>query len=245
MISENSHAKDRRRVAAIGIALISGFLVTLLAVSGCQQTASSVVVDFPDPELEAAIRNAIGIQTRDIHNTDLDELTDVYVDPGRISNLEGIQHCTNLTSLELGHNQIRDISPLSGLTNLTFLNLSDNQIRDISPLSGLTNLAHTLYLSNNQIHDISPLSKLIHLTGLNLAHNQIRDISPLSGLTNLTGLELRDNLIDDIQGLVDNPGLAGGYVGLRDNDLDLMAGSQDMRGIRLLLDRGVYVEYGP
>ena len=39
MISQNRQLKDRGRVSAIGIALILGFLIALLAVSGCNRTA--------------------------------------------------------------------------------------------------------------------------------------------------------------------------------------------------------------
>ena len=106
----------------------------------------------------------------------------------------------NLTSLNLGYNQISDISPLAKLNNLTSLDLRNNQISDISPLAKLNNLT-SLDLRNNQISDISPLAKLANLTSLNLWNNQISDISPLAKLNNLTSLYLGGNQISDISPL--------------------------------------------
>ena len=162
-----------------------------------QNANQHAIVSFPDPGLEAAIRDEIGKPSGDILNTDLDRLTSLFLMEHGISNLEGIQHCTNLTELDLEDNQIVDISPLAGLINLTRLGLYDNQIVDISPLAGLFNLME-LSLSGNQIVDISPLAGLINLTRLVLDRNQIVDISPLAGSINLMELSLSGNQIVDI-----------------------------------------------
>jgi internalin A len=158
------------------------------------------VVTFPDPNLEAAIRDAIGKPTGDIYQSDLDNLTSLDAGSRNIIDLTGLEHCTSLTWLSLWDNQISDISPLSSLTSLTWLDLYYNQISDISPLSSLTSLTG-LSLWDNQISDISPLSSLTSLTWLSLWDNQISDISPVSSLTSLTGLDLGDNQISDISPL--------------------------------------------
>jgi hypothetical protein len=147
------------------------------------------VVTFPDPILQAGIREAIGKPSGDILQSDLDGLTS-YSNFGGMANLTGMEHCTNLTHLLLGgNNQISDLdlSPLSGLTNLTGLLLIGNNISNISPLAGLTNLG-----------------------GLDLTRNQITDISPLVGLTNLFYLTLDENRISNLEPLVHNPGLGPG-----------------------------------
>ena len=160
-------------------------------------------VTFPDENLEAAIRHDLGkapdweITVVDIAN--LTELVDGSTNG--ITDLSGLEYCTNLTYLNLyGDNQISDLSPLSSLTNLTRVDLPGNQISDISPLSSLTNL-NVLYLERNEISDISSLSSLTNLTLLNLNENQISDISPLSSLTKLTQLRLHVNQISDISPL--------------------------------------------
>jgi Leucine-rich repeat (LRR) protein len=182
-------------------------------------TTEEIVV-FPDPNLEAAIREAIGKPTGDIYQSDLEGFTSLDASYRNIADLTGLEYLTNLTDLHLGWNQISDISPLANLTNLTqlrlstnqisdiwplasltnltFLNLDLNQISDISPLASLTNLTGRLYLQNNQISDISPLASLTNLTELSINGNQINDISPLASLTNLTFIDLGWNPISDI-----------------------------------------------
>jgi internalin A len=229
-----------RSLTAIGIAL--ALVVLVVMVSG---PVSAVVVNFPDPGLEAAIRNKIAKPTGDIHDTDLIGLRQFFAGSWGIANLEGIQHCVALTSLHLGNNQIRDISALSGLINLKSLSLYNNRIVDISALSDLTKLTN-LSLHHNEIVDISALSELTNLRTLWLFNNQIRDISALSGLTNLRMLWLFNNQINDIAPLVNNPGIGrGDSVMLRRNQLSLQYGSPNIPDIEALQRRGVDISFDP
>ena len=176
-------------------------------------------IEFADPNLEAAVREAIGKSTGSILPSDVSSLEVLLAGSWNISNLQGIEQLTQLTALLLTRNQISDVSPLSDLTQLTVLLLSNNQISDVSPLSGLTQLTE-LDLRSNQISDVSPLSGLTQLTVLLLSNNQISDVSPLSGLTQLTLLMLDGNQISDVSPLVDNEGLGeGDTVDLQGNPL--------------------------
>jgi Leucine-rich repeat (LRR) protein len=159
-----------------------------------------VEVAFVDPNLEAAVRDAVAIPTGHIYSSDLRELTHLDASARNITDLTGLEYATSLTTLDLVNNQISDISPLGDLTVLTSLNLWFNQIVDVSPLADLTSLT-SLNLVNNQIGDISPLAGLTNLTGLWLLDNHISDVSPIAGLTNLTGLGLNRNQIVDISPL--------------------------------------------
>jgi C1A family cysteine protease len=181
------------------------FTVTQYGKSG----VSGVVV-FPDKKLEAAIRAAINKPSGYILISDLEKLTYLDDDDHKdIQNLEGLQHCTNLTGLYLNNNQISDISALSGLTNLQSLYLSGNQISNINALSGLTKLTN-LQLRDNQISDIGALGGLTKLNSLYLDNNNINDISSLKGLTNLVILGLYDNKITDLSPLISNSGIDNG-----------------------------------
>ena len=62
---------------------------------------------------------------------------------------------------------------------------------------------------------------------------------------NLTGLRLGNNQISDISPLVENSGLEEGdeVVLLRNNNLNLSEGSEDLENIRQLEARGVSVSY--
>ena len=176
-------------------------LASLLTLSvGCSGEADSSAVVFPDPKLEAAIREAIGKPSGDIKQSDFDDLTEFYADDRGIVDLAGLEYCTGLTVLALVENQIGDISPLSGLTSLDLLGLSSNRISDLSPLSNLMSL-RTVFLEDNRIGDLSPLSGLTSLTQLNIDRNEISDLSPLSGLTSLEYLQLDANRISDLSPL--------------------------------------------
>jgi len=186
------------------------------------EASSGSIVSFPDANLQAVVREAINKPTGDIYQSDLASLTILHANNKGISNLEGLEYCTNLTWLDISTNEITDISPLSdlvnlqnvslnnnqisnisalaNLTNLTYLDASWNQIANLSPLSNLNNLQN-LFLNNNQISDLSALSNLTELTYLNVSWNQVTDVSPLSGLVNLQNLFLNNNEISDISAL--------------------------------------------
>ena len=160
-----------------------------------------ISVTFPDKNLDAVVRAALGKQTgEEITAAELANLRGMDAGQHGIIELTGIENCVNLTTLTLKMNQISDISALLSLTNLYNLYLGGNQISDISPLLSLTNL-YGLFLGENQISDISPLASLTGLTFLVLHHNQISDISALSSLTNLRVLRLEGNQINDISAL--------------------------------------------
>ena len=188
---------------------------------------------LPDRRLEIAVREALRKQEGRILESDLEGLTKLYAGEKKVIDLSGIEHCTNLQSLNVYDNQLRDIAPLSNLTNLQELVLTAGGIRDIKPLSNLTKLRRLrmgsnlivdirslsglvdlqeLYLWNNQISSISPLSNLTNLQRLGLGNNQIINISPLKGLDNLQELVLADNWIEDVTDLSNLTNLKGLYL---------------------------------
>ncbi len=202
------------------------FILLLVSIAfSCAAPVPETVV-FPDENLEAVIRDALDNPEGDITPAELAGLTKLSAREGGITDLSGIEYCTNLTWLELSRNQIRDVSPLASLTNLTML-----QLNNISSYS-------------IQIDDISPLSSLTNLTYLSLRSNEISDISPLASLTNLQWVSLYNNQISDISPLVENSGLGeGDRVLLEHNNLDLSEGSEDLENIRILEERGVRIDY--
>ncbi len=178
-------------------------VMTLIA-----SVAGAVVVNFPDGNLEAAVRSAIGIPSAPINDTDLAGTGFTYLSARSvgITDLSGLEYCSDLTSLHLDDNQISDISAVAGLANLTNLELGANQIINISAVAGLSNL-DWLGLYSNQISDISALAGLSNLTNLEFYSNQIVDISAVTGLSNLTHLQLGNNQIIDISTVAGLTGL--------------------------------------
>lgn len=161
----------------------------------CEST-QDFPVEFPDSNLEAAIRDALNKPNEQIMKSDLETITSFSAYNQEIINLEGIQNCTNLYHLDLSGNQIINISPLSSLTNLSVLYLGDNEIRDISYIGNCTRLT-LIQLKFNHIEDISALSNLSELRKLFLNSNRIDDISSLSYLNKLEVLNLSENPIEN------------------------------------------------
>ncbi|MCT3573208.1 hypothetical protein EFS06_00380 [Levilactobacillus brevis] len=108
---------------------------------------------------------------------------------GQLKDLTAIQALTQLTTLNLGYNQItdEDAKALANLTNLTSLNLMDNNITDLTFLTNLTALT-SLNVSQdadnpNKITSLKPLAKLVNLSVVMLDNNNISDLSPLRNIT--------------------------------------------------------------
>lgn len=82
------------------------------------ETLTEKEVIFPDPNLEAMIRDAINKPEGAIYAADLVELKSLEAPGKGIKDITGLEYSTNLQTLDLFFNQITDVSPLSGLTNI-------------------------------------------------------------------------------------------------------------------------------
>jgi len=158
------------------------------------------VIQFTDQNLETVIREALNKTEGNLTAKDVEGLTKLDAADKDISNLSGIEFCTNLQDLNLEANKIKDLSPLGSLANLRKLDLEINvDISDITPLGSLTKL-EVLDLSylEFQTIDVDTLNKLTSLRELDLGGLWM-DMSPLSKLTiNLQILLLYNNGITNI-----------------------------------------------
>lgn len=91
-----------------------------------------------------------------------------------IGNLTGIEYCTNITCLDLSHNQLIAIDEIGSLHLLESLYLSGNTVSDISCLAQLKHLKE-IDLSYNDIDNIDSLFDLPQLQYLNIAGNPVSD----------------------------------------------------------------------
>jgi len=156
-------------------------------------------VDIPDPALRAAIEEALN--TTNPTPTEMLGLTSLDASWRGITDLTGLEHATNLESLNLCHNWIWDLSALPGLVQLRTLDLNNNVITEISALTGMTLLEY-FDLHDNYVGDLSPLSGLTHLHTAYLYRQRVlSDISVLAGLPNLSILYLEENQISDLSPL--------------------------------------------
>ena len=203
--------------------LLYTLIVFTVILGSWHLNAFSQNVDFPDENLAATVRSALGLASdADIPLTSLQGLARLAGRNAGITDLTGLEKATGLVFLLLENNQIKDITPLVSLTNLTDLVLTNNPISDFTPLSTMITiellaLAGTgfsdftilsrltkidaLLLDENGISDLTSLPDLPNLNGLQLQSNQIRDLSPLENLSNPTrlgNLALSNNQISDI-----------------------------------------------
>jgi len=152
-------------------------------------------VRFTDPNLKAVVEKTLGLS--DPTTEDMLKLTRLYAGSQEISDLGGLEHATNLTSLCLHRNKVKDISAVAGLTQLTYLCLHDNVVEDIAAVKGLTALVNLL-VYGNAIGDLSPVAGLTELTSLYAANNKVTDIGAVGGLKKLRFLDVSNNAIVDV-----------------------------------------------
>ena len=166
------------------------------------QELASVDVNIPDPNLERAIREEIGLLADSpVTQLVMNQLTGLESGNSQIEDLTGLENAANLTWIHLHRNNISDLKPLARLTQLERLSLWENPISDLSPLANLTQL-RGLDLGGCDVSDITPLANLTHLEWLTLHWNHlIEDITPLANLTRLTDLRLSGNRIMNVSPL--------------------------------------------
>jgi len=88
--------------------------------------------------------------------------------------LDGIEHCRGLTTLNLSMNNLDNLYPLKDLIKLEALDLAENDLEDADWLGGLVNLRE-LDLSANDIDDVAFLDRLPHLRYVDLTGNPVKN----------------------------------------------------------------------
>ena len=168
------------------------------------------VVEIPDPNLRKALETTLKINPgQEITKEALAELVSLIAQNSGITDLSGLEHCTNLTGLYLNNNQLTDLNGLANvnLSKLTKLALNNNQISDISLLANLTDLTvlTVLNLANNRLTNLNGLANanLPNLNELYLNNNQLTDLNELANANfpKLIGLYLANNQLTDLNGL--------------------------------------------
>ncbi len=166
-------------------------------------------ITFPDPALEAAVRENLGNPEGDIivkqvyYLEALDLKNDQEVPKEeRIHDLTGLENFENLRYLDVSGQAVSDLTPLRRLKELTYLDLSGNQITDVSPLVELFQLSY-LAMTDNQVSDITLFGGLKKLQFLKMEYNQIQDISSLAEHYELRELLLAGNPVADYTPVAD------------------------------------------
>lgn len=171
-----------------------------------------VAIEFADPNLEAAARDALRDYMDDpdgpITFADAERLDMLAAWDWPISDLSGLEYFVNLDTLYIGNEdnfELTDLSPLQNLNNLFMVALRNTSVTDWTPLSNKSRL-QDLYLANNQIEDISFITGMPNLSRLELHNNPVRDLSPLLHLERSPEaysftLEMQNTHITNVDGL--------------------------------------------
>ena len=170
------------------------------------------VVSIPDPNLAAAVREALNMSAGEPVTThSILNLVKLEARNRGIKSLTGLEHAVNLKAVDLGEeyisgegyvnsNAISDFSPLERLTVLE-LNLARmSGLRDVSALASLINL-ETLDLNFTDVSDVSALARLTQLKWLSLSGTDVSDVSVLARLTQLNTLHLGGTDVSDVSAL--------------------------------------------
>lgn len=189
-------------MSILKIALVP-LVLAALALTTVSCSCESKTVTFADTKLEAVIREVIGKPAgTQIKASKLRQITVLEAAGRDISNLAGLEHCTNLTELNLNDNLITDVSPIAQLNALTHLSLDGNTgIKELTPLCNLDSLT-SLSLARTRTRDLSGVCNITSLKALDLSSNDISDLRPLSQLRNLRELDLGTNRVTDLSPLI-------------------------------------------
>ena len=228
------------------------------------------IVHIPDPRLEWHLREVLDIpeDERELYREDLEQLNRFDARYDTITDLTGLEYCTNLRRLNLEYNRITDLSPLAGLTNLHRLYLAKNDITDIAPLVANTGIGHgdTVDLTDNPLTLTAICEQIPQLEsrGVNviadyhgdevidfpddglylrivlaLPHITLGDDITLCDLEGLTRLDAASSEISDLTGLEYCWDLE--YLDLSDNNVTDISPIEDLRKLTTLnlADNGI------
>lgn len=185
-------------------------------------TAAPTAVNFPDANLEAQVKAALGLGANDQINTqnillleelEIDASNDLPGGPlNSIEDLTGLEAATNLSVIRFSATEVADLTPIGGLQNVTSLRLNNTAVSDLSPVSEYTNL---IYFNCNTCLQLTDISPLVGNTGLQEAILRSvafgnEGMATIANWTSLYRLNMRNTGVVDISVLADL--MAGGAL---------------------------------
>ena len=189
----------------------------------------SQVVTIKDANLEALVREQIGVPEGDITVEDMQMLYGLSLkyDEVPVYELDGLEYAYNMYFISYyggsEHNAVlKSLAPLAKLPLLEYISVSyatveeapplfetpvmdrasfiDLNLTDFGFLSGCTGMTQ-LTVASCGISSIEFVRGMNGIERLDIDRNKIKDISPVEGKTKLTSIDLQDNEITDIGAL--------------------------------------------
>lgn len=121
---------------------------------------------------------------------------DIFLGPGDLEDLKGLEPLTQLISLRAAINKVKDLKPLSRMTKLDRLDVSRSQVENIEAIGNMTDLTE-LALDDTLVEDLSPLAKCTKLERISIKGTRVKDLRPLLGLRKLKSLSIKGSPITD------------------------------------------------
>src|SRR6185503_17608494 len=140
-------------------------IVSTLILTGVTLSIQAQNVSIPDPDLNAAIRDALHKPVGPVTEQDLLRLVSLIAGERNIKRTDGLDGAVNLNFLDLDSNSLTNFSLPSGLTKLQLLDVSFNSLTQCSIPRDLTNL-ETISLQGNLLSNFTLPLALIGLTEL-------------------------------------------------------------------------------
>lgn len=162
-------------------------------------------VTFPDPVLHTVIKGLLEVPAdrKTVSLASLQEIYSLTIMQGMVQDLEGIQHLSNLQSVQIverapSKGGISDLSPLANSQELMHLMIEGHEVSSLAPIVLLPKLQH-LWMTHNSLTSLDTLPQILELTEFHAKGNQIVDITPLTRMPSLEVLNLQDNAIKDLK----------------------------------------------
>uniref|UniRef100_UPI00398F63F0 protein phosphatase 1 regulatory subunit 7-like isoform X3 n=1 Tax=Pristiophorus japonicus TaxID=55135 RepID=UPI00398F63F0 len=180
-------------------------LETLPGVKILDLSCNSIeVIENLENNCEITELKLYGNNIRQINNLDrLQELQILQLQYNRITSLrKGLLKLRKLERLRLDSNQLICVESreFSGLSQLSSLDISHNQLTDITAVNGLPCLEELL-ASHNKLCGVVDLGRCNKLQELDLSNNKISEVLGLSLLETLTSVDLSGNVLCSTESL--------------------------------------------
>ena len=188
------------------------------------------VVVFPDPSLKQVLCEKLRVTEDLLTPTRLKFLKKIIANETEppISDLTGLENCTNLVYLELMSNNIQSIDPLADLTKLEYLLLGNNKIASLLPLKYINSIKE-LSVEENEITNLIDLGLKPNLEGIDIRGNSISNFSYLANYPTMSWMYIGDNTATSLADIHDFPHVW--IIEARDLNLKTMDGLTNMPGL--------------
>ena len=213
-----------------------------------QELGPTKKIEIKDPSLKKALNNEIGENhtAATLGNCTYIGWSEYQAEEEEgwkpIISLSGLEHCTNLKSLELDGNHIKNLEPLKNCSKLESIYIVQNELTDVNALAGCKKLKKLCLDMNYKLTDISALNGLQELEYLNINETKVKDLEAFRNSTSIQDLRINDTSITDLDPLETMSGLK--EVALNRITADVSKGTKNREVLKKLISRGVkvYVE---